>query len=138
MTVTDAMIKAAAKAATYIVEPRESYLRRAIDAALAVAPPCAECGRLGVVECAARALRGAFSDFARKLGGKGDEDPSALVDLFVTREAAREDELAWLRAVAEDLSCDGCTYGDDCPTFGSSHGRCTPCKLRAALKGGGA
>jgi predicted RNase H-like nuclease (RuvC/YqgF family) len=27
-----------------------------------------------------------------------------------------------------------CEYGDGCPTFGTNHGRCVPCKARAALR----
>lgn len=34
----------------------------------------------------------------------------------------------------EDFADYDCHYGDNCPTFGSRHGRCVGCKARAALK----
>ena len=37
-----------------------------------------------------------------------------------------------LRATIEDLTCDGCEYGDDCPRD-AMHYRCTACTLNEAL-----
>ena len=34
---------------------------------------------------------------------------------------------------AENMAEHDCAYGDNCPTFGSRHGRCTGCAARAAL-----
>lgn len=41
-----------------------------------------------------------------------------------------------LEAVLRDFADADCEYGDNCPPFGTRHGRCVGCKARAALKGG--
>lgn len=33
----------------------------------------------------------------------------------------------------QELADEDCKYHDGCPTFGSNHGRCIPCKARHAL-----
>lgn len=38
-----------------------------------------------------------------------------------------------LRRALEDMAEGDCEYGDGCPTFGSRHGRCVPCKAHLAL-----
>jgi hypothetical protein len=44
-----------------------------------------------------------------------------------------EKALAHLRDLAQDLSDEGCSYGDGCPTFRSRHGTCHACMGRKAL-----
>ena len=46
------------------------------------------------------------------------------------RCADLERALAGVRELADEMEC---TYGDNCPDFGSRHGRCIGCKLRSAL-----
>lgn len=36
----------------------------------------------------------------------------------------------------QELADEECGYGDDCPTFGSRHGKCVRCKAREALNHG--
>ena len=45
------------------------------------------------------------------------------------------DEVERLRSALTDFADQDCAYGDDCPTFGTRHGRCIGCKARRALKG---
>lgn len=33
----------------------------------------------------------------------------------------------------QDIADGDCTYGDNCPIFGSNHGRCHPCQARTVL-----
>lgn len=40
------------------------------------------------------------------------------------------DEADAMRAVLAEIAESGCEYGDDCPTFGTRHGQCVPCKAR--------
>ena len=46
------------------------------------------------------------------------------------RCADLERALAGVRELADEMEC---TYGDNCPDFGSRHGRCIGCKLHRAL-----
>jgi hypothetical protein len=43
--------------------------------------------------------------------------------------AANRVAVAFIRELADE----DCAYGDDCPSFGTNHGRCLECKARAAL-----
>jgi hypothetical protein len=52
--------------------------------------------------------------------------PDRIADLL--EEAANA--LSFLAELAEE----DCSYGDNCPTFGSRHGKCIYCKARQALK----
>ena len=66
-----------------------------------------------------------------------DGIPRGDADLFIHAPADLEalcDRVEDLEAALRDLSVDGCTYGDNCPTFGSRHGTCTACFARAALR----
>lgn len=69
--------------------------------------------------CAAAAIVAAY---------RAGQESNALEVQRLTAEVER------LRSVLEDLSCDGCEYGDNCPTFGSNHYQCIPCKCKAALE----
>lgn len=44
-------------------------------------------------------------------------------------------EVRRLRAFIEELTVDGCSYGDGCPVFGSNHYRCLACRAKEALGG---
>lgn len=51
--------------------------------------------------------------------------------------AALEEQMAEverLREVLLDFADRDCSYGDNCPPFGTRHGRCDGCKARAALE----
>ena len=37
------------------------------------------------------------------------------------------------RSALEAIAEGDCSYGDECPTFGSRHGQCLPCQAREAL-----
>ena len=39
-----------------------------------------------------------------------------------------------LFAFVSDMTEHDCTYGDNCPIFGSNHGRCTGCKARTVME----
>lgn len=58
-----------------------------------------------------------------------------LSDLRARLEAAereRNQAKEMLKSVEQylrDLACDGCEYGDGCPTFGTRHLECRSCKL---------
>ena len=45
----------------------------------------------------------------------------------------RDAEIARLRESLEGIAEGDCSYGDQCPTFGSRHGTCVSCRARAAL-----
>ena len=52
----------------------------------------------------------------------------------VGKRKALEADVARLREALESIAEYDCTYGDNCPTFGTRHGQCVGCKARAALK----
>ena len=54
--------------------------------------------------------------------------PETAAALIAEVRALRECE-----QFAENMAEHDCAYGDNCPTFGSRHGRCTGCAARAAL-----
>ena len=58
-----------------------------------------------------------------------DNDPEPPCPNCV--ELARQNKI--LRGVLEDLSCDGCEYGDNCPP-GANHYVCSACHMTRALK----
>lgn len=76
---------------------------------------------------------------------RGEEPCSCCADKIesvgetITTLTAERDALKTrveeLEKFLRDLSCDGCAYGDDCPTHGSRHYTCIPCKCRAELEG---
>lgn len=43
------------------------------------------------------------------------------------------EKLKILTQFAQDMAEHDCTYGDNCPTFGSRHGKCIGCLAREAL-----
>lgn len=61
------------------------------------------------------------------------EERQRVLTVVVARAEKAEKANAALRAALTDLSEESCFYGDDCPTFGTRHGRCTRCKARAVL-----
>jgi hypothetical protein len=71
---------------------------------------------------------------------KLSEAQADVVWLTKERDALRA-ALETLRSFASDMAEGDCEYGDNCPTFGTRHGSCDPCRARAALdavkKGGG-
>lgn len=46
------------------------------------------------------------------------------------KDAAR---IAELEEFVKEFADEPCTYGDNCPDFGTRHGKCYNCKARAAL-----
>jgi hypothetical protein len=81
------------------------------------------------------ALTGAIADGSLerdKLAAERDEAREALKQCAKVRLEYQQQRDEY-RAVLEDLSCDGCEYGDNCPPFGTNHGQCMPCKCREAL-----
>lgn len=40
---------------------------------------------------------------------------------------------SWVRELAEEFVTEGCKYGDGCPSS-ARHGRCIPCKFKAAIE----
>ena len=44
------------------------------------------------------------------------------------------EENARLRAALSDFAEGDCEYGDGCPTFGSRHGKCIPCRAHESLR----
>jgi len=49
--------------------------------------------------------------------------------------AKLEKRVIELEKFLEDISCDGCKYGDNCPPFaGTRHGTCIPCRCRKLLE----
>lgn len=63
--------------------------------------------------------------------------PTDVAQADFTREAVAlfallddADEADAVRAVLAEIAEIGCEYGDDCPTFGTRHGQCVPCKAR--------
>lgn len=57
-----------------------------------------------------------------------DHDDDVRRDVLSLLDDA--DEADALRAVLAEIAEIGCEYGDDCPTFGTRHGQCVPCKAR--------
>ena len=57
-------------------------------------------------------------------GMSTDEEVALATEVRALRECER---------FAENMAEHDCAYGDNCPTFGSRHGRCTGCAARAAL-----
>jgi hypothetical protein len=46
----------------------------------------------------------------------------------------KDTEIKHLRDTLEGIAEGDCYYRDNCPTFGSRHGECYPCKCRRALE----
>lgn len=67
----------------------------------------------------------------------GDEGPDldAYLDGHVEAPSVPKlhAEIRHLRSVLEDFAEYDCAYGDNCPSFGTRHGRCVGCKARKAL-----
>jgi hypothetical protein len=51
--------------------------------------------------------------------------PDRIADLL--------EEAATALDFVQELANDSCKYGDDCPEFGSNHGRCMRCRARVVL-----
>jgi len=57
---------------------------------------------------------------------KHDRDQVCLIQTLRARVKA-------LEGCLQNLSIDGCEYGDNCPTFGSKHYQCRPCQMLEVL-----
>lgn len=51
--------------------------------------------------------------------------PDRIADLL--------EEAATALEFIQELASEECSYGDNCPTFGSRHGQCVRCKAKRAL-----
>ena len=82
-------------------------------------------------------IPGETLDEMREVAGRrGNAGVIALLDAIDELDALgheKDDEIARLRGVMADLSCDGCAYGDCCPG-NANHYVCVPCQLMRALK----
>jgi hypothetical protein len=108
---------------------------------------CTPHGRIGYCwQCAAverdarDAMMAAYDEMQKDIADPGAFDPRSPMALSRARIAALESENAALRAALEtlrsfasDMAEGDCEYGDNCPTFGTRHGSCDPCRARAAL-----
>jgi hypothetical protein len=66
----------------------------------------------------------------------GDPDPVSEPDTALAVRDANARLIAAapsLLATLEEFAEADCSYGDDCPPFGTRHGICTSCRARAAL-----
>lgn len=61
------------------------------------------------------------------------DDEGLAIRTLEYEASVREQEVVDLRSFVGDLAEHDCAYGDDCPTFGSRHGRCVGCRARSAL-----
>lgn len=66
----------------------------------------------------------------------GRADRSAERSQKLANEVAEQAaQICTLTDFAKDIADEGCFYGDNCPTFGTRHGTCRPCKARSVLAG---
>lgn len=80
-----------------------------------------------------RELRDATSPKARLDISANDEEAIAMLDYVKTLLGAAPAILAVVD-FASELAGEDCAYGDNCPSFGTRHGKCLPCKARHALR----
>ena len=78
-------------------------------------------------------------DAARELAAGWEKRAEFAAEQYRRRNAEgqrAEAELSEVRAALKEFAEGECEYGDGCPSFGTRHGRCVPCKARAALAKG--
>lgn len=55
------------------------------------------------------------------------------LDKLQSQNKKLETQVKDLKQFVTELAEDDCSYGDNCPTFGSRHGQCLSCKARKTL-----
>lgn len=63
----------------------------------------------------------------------GADDDSIQTDEAIAELKMLKNQIYSLKQFASDMAEGDCEYGDNCPTFGSRHGKCFSCMARQTL-----
>jgi hypothetical protein len=99
-------------------------------------------GRIDSLERLLAATKASHDEMARRLQGAYKQHLDEVEAHRMTRgllaeargSAAVLAERARCAGEVEPLTEGDCAYGDNCPTFGSRHGRCDSCHAREVLR----